>query len=245
MVQNNNKLWVKMLSDKYTSGENIFYATSTSSSSAIWAAIIRAKNVLINGFSWRAGSGSFSFWFNRWSPFGRLGNQTPIIDIHDLHLTVKDVLTIDGNRAQSLYTTIPQEVSDYINSVSFRFNDAIEDQIIWPHNKNGVYTTKSGYKWLISQSGAANTSTQSWSWIWSLRVPEKYKFLIWLACSSAVPTLTVLHHHNSVPSPICTRCGTHEETFFHCMRDCRFFRDIWQHVGFNDTAFFASEHATD
>jgi hypothetical protein len=114
-----------------------------------------ALKMLSNGFSWRAGSGSSSFWFSRWSSFGCLDSQTPIIDIHDLHLTVKDVLNIDGNRAQSLYTTLPQEVVDYINNSSFRFNDAIEDAIIWPQNKNGVYTTKSGYKWLISQTSSS------------------------------------------------------------------------------------------
>jgi hypothetical protein len=119
MIQNNNKLWVQMLSDKYTSGENILSATTNSSSSAIWASIIRAKNVLSNGFSWRAGSGSSSFWFSRWSSFGCLGSQSPIIDIHDLHLSVKDILSIDGNRAQSLYTTLPQEVVEYINNSSF------------------------------------------------------------------------------------------------------------------------------
>jgi hypothetical protein len=36
-----------------------------------------------------------------------------------------------------------------------------------------------------------------------------------------------------------------EETLFHCLRDCRFSRDVWLHIGFNDTAFFASDDAAD
>jgi hypothetical protein len=32
------------------------------------------------------------------------------------------------------------------------FNDAIEDSFIWSSNENGIYTTKSGYRWLISQN---------------------------------------------------------------------------------------------
>lgn len=245
MIQNNNKLWVQMLSDKYTAGENVLSANSSSSSSAIWASIIRAKDVLINGFSWRAGSGSSSFWFSRWSSFGCLGSQTPIIDIHDLHLSVKDVLSIEGDRTQALYTTLPQEVVEFINSTSFRFNDAVEDVIIWPHNKNGVYTTKSGYNWLISQSSSPNNSFQCWSWIWKLKVPEKYKFFIWLACNNAVPTQSMLHHRNIIHSPTCSRCGLQEETFFHCMRDCRISTDIWQLIGFTDSGFFAFENIAD
>jgi len=65
-----------MLSNKYSLGENMFSATTNSSINAIKASIIRAKNVLINDFSWRADSGSSSFWSNRWSAFGCLRAQT-------------------------------------------------------------------------------------------------------------------------------------------------------------------------
>jgi len=63
----------------------------------------------------------------------------------------------------------------------------------------------------------------------------------WLACNNVVPTLTLLHHRNIAPSPICARCGLQDETFFHCMRDCRFSKDIWQHIRFNNSCFFAYE----
>jgi len=245
LIQKNDKLWVHMLSNKYSSGADIFTATSSSSSSAIWASIMRAKNVLANGYSWRAGPGSSSFWFSRWSELGCLGAQTPIIDIHDLHLSVKDVLSINGNRTQALYTTLPQQVTDFINKASFLFNDAVNDVFIWPHNKNGVYTTKSGYKWLLSQSGSANDSNHSWSWIWRLKIPEKYKFLIWLPCNNAIPTLTVLNHRNISPSSTCSRCGLHDETFFLCMRDCSFSRNIWHHIGFNGRGFYETESVAD
>jgi hypothetical protein len=61
LVQKNNKLWVNILSDKYTAGPNIFHASVNSSSSPIWSSIIRVKEILKNGYSWRAGSGSSSF----------------------------------------------------------------------------------------------------------------------------------------------------------------------------------------
>ncbi|XP_024630845.2 uncharacterized protein [Medicago truncatula] len=214
-----------------------------------WKKIAKPKN--LGGLGIRSAreantcSGSSSFWFSHWSGFGCLGAQTPIIDIHDLHLFVKEVLNSNGNRAQALYTNLPQDVTDFINNASIKFNDAIEDAFIWHHNKNGVYTTKSGYKWLLSQSGSANNSNHSWSWIWRFKVPEKYKFLIWLACNNVVPTLSMLNHRNIASSPTCSRCGLHDETFFHCMRDCNFSRDIWHNIGFNDSEFFAMEDATD
>ena len=201
------------------------------------------KNVLLNGYTWRAGSGSSSFWFSRWSAFGCLGSQTPIIDIHDIHLSVRDVLSINGNRSQVLYTTLPQDVTEFINNTSVRFNDAIEDAFIWPHNKNGVYTTKSGYHWLLSHSGSVHISSHSWSWIWRLKLPEKYKFLLWLACNNSVPTLAMLNYRNIAPSSTCSRCGLHDETFFHCMRDCSFSRNIWHHIGFTEPDFYMTDSA--
>jgi len=138
-------------SAKYSTWPNLINASTKSSGSPTWLSIIRAKNVLISGYSWRSGFGSSSFWFSPWSDFGPLGSLVPIIDIHDLHLTVKDVITND-QRSHMLYIPLPHAVTVFINNVIYRFNDTIDDAFIWPHNKNGVYSTKSGYHWLLSLS---------------------------------------------------------------------------------------------
>jgi len=119
----------------------------------------------------------------------------------------------------------------------------ITDVFILPHNKNGIYSAKSGYSWLLFHHVAANHQSVSWSWIWRLKVPEKIKFLVWLACHDAVPTLTLLNHMNMVSSPSCTRCGDQDETFFHCIWDCRFSMVIWQKIGFSSQHFFSSTSA--
>lgn len=160
---------------------------------------------------------------------------------------VKDVLTINGQRSLSLYTTLPQAVADFVDNINIRFNDTVDDAFVWPLNRNGVYSTKSGYNWLLSLSGTdtAINSPLSWSWIWRLKIPKKYKYLVWLACHNSVPTLSLLHHRNIAPSSICSRCEMHEETFFHCIRDCRFLRAIWLRLGFNDPTFFTSDCVVD
>lgn len=48
-----------------------------------------------------------------------------------------------------------------------------------------------------------------------------------------------------ISSSICTRCEEHEETVFHCIRDCRFSRAIWSRLGFNDPDFFAADCVVD
>jgi len=175
MVQSSSKLWVQLLPNKYIGGLNFLQAIIHSNSSPSWSSIIRAKNILKQGYSWRAGSGSSSFWFSNWSSQGPIGNHVPIIDIHDLHLTVKDVFSVDGPHAQDLYTNLPPEIVNFINSTHLRFNDAIEDSFIWTKNKNGNYTTKSGYDWLLSLKVTVddNIPHLSWSWMWRLQAPKK------------------------------------------------------------------------
>jgi ribonuclease HI len=111
--------------------------------------------------------------------------------------------------------------------------------------KNGIYPSKSGYNWLLSLPEAENHSSVSWNWIWRLKVPAKIKFLIWLACHDATPTLALLNHKNMVNSAICARCGDQDETFLHCVRDCTFSSIIWQRIGFAYQSFFFSNSITD
>ena len=124
--------------------------------------------------------------------------------------------------------------------LKLRFNDAVDDAFIWHHNQNGVYSTKSGYNWLLSFQ-EDHPVILSWSWIWRQKLPEKYKFFIWLACQNSIPTLSLLHHRNIAPSATCTRCSDFDETVFHCIRDCRFSKHIWQHLGFSDSSFFSAD----
>ena len=95
------------------------------------------------------------------------------MDIHDIQLTIKDVITNEGHHTQSIYTILPTALAEAINNTHLSFNDSIEDAFIWSHNKTGVYSTKSGYHWLLSHHEADNPASVSWNWIWKLKVPEK------------------------------------------------------------------------
>ena len=66
-----------------------------------------------------------------------------------------------------------------------------------------------------------------------------------MACHNAVPTLSLLNHRNIAPSAICSRCGLHNETFLHCVRDCTFSVMLWNHIGFTNSIFFSSIDAYD
>jgi len=125
--------------------------------------------------------------------------------------------------------------------LNIKFNPSLDDAFIWASNKNGAYTTKSGYAWLLSYPNtiAHGQTSSSWSWIWKLKSFEKHKFLFWLACQNSVPTILLLNNRNMASSVLCTHCGLEDETFLYCVCDCNFSRIIWNHVGFNGANFFA------
>jgi hypothetical protein len=179
------------------------------------------------------GSGSSSFWLSRWSTLGILGSIVPYIDIHDLQLTIKDVLTANDPPTNILYTNLLHVASDLINHIHMNFNDIVEDVVIWRNKKNGTYSLKSGYNWLLYNADPAgqNLSLHSWYWIWKLQLPEKYKFFLCLTCHNVVPTLSLLNHRNLAPSATCSRCGLQNETFLHCVRDCTFSTMLCHHLG--------------
>ena len=62
------------------------------------------------------------------------------------------------------------------------------DELIWPHSANGVYTVKSGYKFLQlefqnQQLGQSDPLILKplWKGIWGLNVPSKVKNVVWRA----------------------------------------------------------------
>jgi len=125
------------------------------------------------------------------------------------------VLSSNDLHTQALYSYLPPMASELINNMHIKFNASIDDTFLLTGNKNETYTTKSGYTWLLSPTSSLPLSNQngSWTWIWKLKLPEKLKFMFWLACHNSVPTLSLLNHRNFSPSIVCTRCILAKETF--------------------------------
>jgi len=48
-----------------------------------------------------------------------------------------------------------------------------------------------------------------------------------------------------VNSANCSRCGVHEESLFHCLRDCNFSTAVWTKIGFSYQPFFSSTSMSD
>jgi len=110
----------------------------------VWVAFLfgplssKQKNVRKEVYSLCGGCGSSSFWFTNWITLDILGSLVPYIDILDLQLTVKDVLSANDPHTNILYTNLSHAASDHINHIHISFNDTVEDVVIWNNKKKMV-----------------------------------------------------------------------------------------------------------
>lgn len=80
-----------------------------------------------------------------------------------------------------------------------------------------------------------------WSWIWRLKILEKFKLLVWLACHNAVSALSLLHHRHIAASATCSRCVDEEETLLHFLRDCNHSKNSCHKIGFTAQEFYIED----
>lgn len=101
----------------------------------------------------------------------------------------------------------------------------VEDAYIWPLQKSGNYSTKSGYyagSQATHASSIAATATATVNWkklIWTPRLSPKLKLFLWRVLHNALPTGENLQRRGLLANTLCVRCGeieTANHLFFHC-----------------------------
>ena len=103
---------------------------------ATWNSIIKAKNILKNGFSWRAGSGESSFWYSHWTYFGPLCANVPYVHINDIALKINEVYATIPPNLNMLHTFLPSDILDEIIDLKLHLNSNTKDTFIWNENSN-------------------------------------------------------------------------------------------------------------
>jgi len=171
--QNCDSLWVQVLKHKYIKDE-VFLNINKKPGSVTWNAIMKALLALREGFELRLGDGNSSFWYTNWAGTGKLAEKVFFVDIHDLHMRVRDVY-VDGTWNFNLpYTNIPTDIKEYLQSIPMCLHPTVRDCYTWEGNLNGLYSTRDGYFWLDRFEFYGNlTNNISWTWLWHIPAPEE------------------------------------------------------------------------
>lgn len=126
MQQNPNKLWVSMLRQKYVKQVE-FLTCPNKYGSPTWNVIMKARDVLKEGYQFRISKGQSLFWYSPWTSFGPLCDLVFAMDIQDTALTIKDLYNHNHWDWQLQRTDIPSFVKDYINAIIPFFHDNVTD----------------------------------------------------------------------------------------------------------------------
>ena len=112
-----NQLWVSILTSKYLREGNLFMAKGRKGSIS-WNSISKVLEALEDGFRIKLGAGNMWFWFDAWVVKELLAKRVSWVDIHDIHLKVKEVWVSPEWTFEGLYTALPCNIPHLIQNIT-------------------------------------------------------------------------------------------------------------------------------
>ncbi|OMO82979.1 hypothetical protein COLO4_22747 [Corchorus olitorius] len=160
---------------------------------------------------------------------GRIGENIP--------QTVDEIMNKDTGvwQLDGISNWISETEQKAIQSIPIH-DGAEQDKRVWPKEKSGIYSVKSGYaskKWDLRQgpSDRASSSHQVdrrlWKEIWHIKAPSKVKVFMWRLCRRALATNEELWKRKCIAEPVCVLCGEDVETIEHMLLLCSWTRKVW------------------
>lgn len=196
------------------------------------------KKLIINGKN-------TNFWNENWLPNDSLCSRIrgPFLK-NEYSYNVNHVLQNGLSSIRNLSIIFPPNILFEIYStplvVKSPNNALINDSNSWHLSFNGLFTTKSAFKILLSQINSQCTSNNRFyntSWIWKLTCHPREKKNIWFVLKNGLLTSSKMHKFNIIHSPTCPLCSNHPEYLDHTLRKCEKITDVWNSFNVNRSFF--------
>jgi hypothetical protein len=161
------------------------------------------------GFRWKIGDGKkVKFWEDNW-----LVTSSLAIQFWDLYVTVneKTGTVADLWDGQNVRCTFKRTVNENLGRIwleivqlasTITFSEEEDDALVWKFTSNGVYTTQSLYR-VINFRGTRPVYTPG---IWSLNIPPRVHFFLWLLINNKNLTRDNLAKRQHVDTKACLFC---------------------------------------
>ncbi|KAE8731452.1 hypothetical protein F3Y22_tig00002840pilonHSYRG01365 [Hibiscus syriacus] len=212
-VTERGALWRSVISHKYGSGDLPWLVSlgDIKKASITWREIVNTlssecttKWISGESFRWVVGDGkSLLFWEDVWFGESALRSRYPRIYrlVLRKYITVCDM--ISAGEWQNLDTTALFErqllvrelttiriIKREVDDVSF--NSSVVDRIVWVHETDGLFKVKKLTELLLSDGYFEDVCSFNFDKIWSLKVPPKVKYFLWMLKLNRVPTKVFL-----------------------------------------------------
>ncbi|XP_071905812.1 uncharacterized protein [Coffea arabica] len=239
-----NLLVSKVLKSRYSPQESILQCSLPKNVSWIWQGLMGARSLINAGMIRRIGNGrSTNIWSHKWIPDTDTGKPTTRRGNHCELEKVEELISQHRWNRNIIFRYFNRNDAQKILAIPLSLADR-EDSFYWQPKEGGLYTVNSGYKFLLkqhrkrgrcSQEGASSSYTASDSQLaqmrntlWSLNIKHKIKFFIWKCIQGALPVKAAVNRRTGVGDPICTMCGTAQETVEHLLLTCPHTENIWK-----------------
>lgn len=150
-------------------------------------------------------------------------------------MRVMDILTTNGTwNLNKISFELPCSIINQIHGVYLPVTIGVKDRISWYPNPKGTLTTNFVYHFLLNNQKKPEDRGKSFSWIWSLKCPNKIKFFLWQCKHGRLPTCNYLHHIGIQIDKSCY-FGNEPETIRHIFLNCPNVQKFWEAIGLGST----------
>lgn len=236
LINNKDTLRFKVLSLKYFPEGDPLKPKNVDRSSFAWNSLRTAASYLSDGFRCQVGNGrEIRIKEDNWG-FEGLGVHSIIRNHEEVQWNVvRDLWHLNEalwDRSKVL-DTYGEVMGDRICDLPL-LNEGQDDKRIWYHSHNGIYSTKTGYSWLILKKIGYGPHRCFWRIIWKLKLHPKVRIFLWRVGHNLLPTNVKIKNLKSDHNSSYPRCNSSDETLIHALRDCIKSKVVLMNGGFDD-----------
>ncbi|CAN7091771.1 unnamed protein product, partial [Brassica rapa subsp. narinosa] len=158
----------------------------------------------------------------------------------DLSLTVSELIDMryDTWNIQRVRHLFVEEDANHI--LGLKIDLSRSDTVVWGLERNGIYSTKSGYK-LLETALEVNSHPQTtlppmekrlWSSLWKVKTLPKLRHFLWKALAGALAVADRLRTRGLHIDPVCRACQLAPETICYVLFHCPTAQEVWRLSGF-------------
>nr|POE68352.1 putative ribonuclease h protein [Quercus suber] len=185
---------------------------------------------------WRVGDGnSIRVWTDPWLPSDFLPFVSSPVAQNFEEAKVANLIDPVSKQwrtafIQSIFSSRDTELIQSIPLSSF----PMRDKLVWPHTPSGVYTVKSGYRFLckaqsFDEDNYQPVETNLWKKVWGLQVLPKVRNLVWRAIKDSVPSKVNLRRRRILADDLCDHCKGALKDTVHALWSCPLLAPVWAH----------------
>ncbi|CAL9007242.1 unnamed protein product [Prunus brigantina] len=235
-----NSFWGLIMKSRYFPSCDFLKARKGARASWAWASLLEGRKVVNRGSKWQILNGTkVRIWADKWLPLSPDGKLNPIqgalVDEDAVVSDLIDPITRSWDLS-SLNGKILDKDARWIRALPVG-GGCEPDRLVWPFNRTGAYSVKSGYNLIhpssyttlkyMRASGSHCVSKKVWKLIWCSILTPKIKHFMWRAIKGCLPTKALLFRRHLGFSPLCPVCEKEPETIEHLFFYCHWTSKVW------------------